>query len=158
MSAVLVVTIGLPGSGKTTRAVDWVAESPAIRARVNRDQLRIMLHGGRLGTYEQECMVTDMQRAGVRALLRSGIDVVADDTNLSEGAVERWRALAVEEGAGLLIWDFMRIPIEECIRRDALREGVARVGEVVIRDMHSRYMARQAASIPSPNTAEVDRG
>jgi predicted kinase len=30
----LVITRGLPGSGKTTHAVAWVAEDPAHRARI----------------------------------------------------------------------------------------------------------------------------
>lgn len=147
MSAVLIVTRGVPGSGKTTRAVGWVAENPTGRARVNRDSLRAMLHGARLGTYEQEQMVSTIQRASIRALLHQGIDVVADDTNLSRGAMQRWIELAAEEGTGFLIWDFTAVPVDECIRRDAQREGPARVGERVIRDMHARHLADQAGAV-----------
>ena len=36
----LLLTRGLPASGKTTFARAWVAESPTDRARINRDDLR----------------------------------------------------------------------------------------------------------------------
>ena len=39
----LVITRGLPGSGKTTYARAWVAEDREHRARVNRDDIRQML-------------------------------------------------------------------------------------------------------------------
>jgi len=40
--ATLIVTRGLPGSGKTTAATAWVAEEPLRRARVERDEIRSM--------------------------------------------------------------------------------------------------------------------
>ena len=43
---VLVITRGLPGSGKSTWARQWVSQDPAHRAEVNRDSLRLMMHGG----------------------------------------------------------------------------------------------------------------
>ncbi len=78
----LIITIGLPGSGKSTWAKAWVGEDPARRARVNRDDLRAMLHGGRVGTAWQERQVTLAQHAAVRALLLHGFEVMVDDTNL----------------------------------------------------------------------------
>ena len=99
----LTITIGLPGSGKSTRALAWVAEDPARRARVNRDDLRRMLHGGRLGTAEQEAAVTALQHPAVQALLELGYDVVADDTNLSTAAVHAWQRLADQAGAQLVV-------------------------------------------------------
>ena len=40
----LVITRGLPASGKTTKAREWVAADPVRRARVNRDDVRAQLH------------------------------------------------------------------------------------------------------------------
>ena len=68
----LYITRGLPGSGKTTRARAWVTEDPAHRARVNRDDTRTMLHGGRLGTAAQEKQVTSVRDAAVTELLKRG--------------------------------------------------------------------------------------
>src|SRR5690554_174215 len=130
----LIITIGLPGSGKTTWAKAWVAENPARRARVNRDDLRAMLHGGRLGAAWQERQVTLAQHAAVRALLLHGYEVVVDDTNLVAKHRRELLAIARECGAKVVIRRF-DVPIETCIARDAQRSGQQRVGEAVIRRM-----------------------
>jgi len=41
----LLVLVGSPGSGEPTRAREWVDADPAHRARVARDDLRMMMHG-----------------------------------------------------------------------------------------------------------------
>src|SRR5690606_5077486 len=80
----LILTVGLPGSGKSTWAKQWVAEDPARRARVNRDDLRAMLRGQLVwGDRDLEAQVTVAQRATVAALLADGVSVVVDDTNLN---------------------------------------------------------------------------
>lgn len=134
------ITRGLPGSGKTTRARNWVEEDPENRARVNRDDLRAMLHGGRLGAEWQEEQVTIAQRAQVAALLRAGVNVIADDTNLPNASVEAWRRLAADCGADLRILDLRDVPVEVCIANDAARgaAGGRLVGERVIRKMAAR--------------------
>lgn len=137
----LTITVGLPGSGKSTRALAWVAEDPARRARVNRDDLRRMLQGGRLGTAEQEAAVTAIQHPAVRALLDLGYDVVADDTNLTSAAMHAWQDLAAQAGAHLVVWDFTDVDVEECVRRDAARTGPAHLGETVIRRLHAAHLA-----------------
>ncbi|PZM90647.1 MAG: 5'-hydroxyl kinase, partial [Actinobacteria bacterium] len=74
----LILTRGLPASGKTTFARRL---QPSV-VRVNRDDLRRMLHGTRLLTQWAEGQVTVAQRAQVEALLRARVDVCVDDTNL----------------------------------------------------------------------------
>jgi predicted kinase len=137
----LIVTRGLPGSGKTTWARAWVAEAPERRARLNRDDVRAMLHGRRLGTPQQEAMVTAVQHAGIRALLDAGVDVVADDTNLSDPAIAAFSRLAADAGARLQIQDLTGVPVDECVRRDAQRTGPGRLGERTIRRIHAEHTA-----------------
>lgn len=129
----LVLTVGLPGSGKSTWAKQWVAEDPARRARVNRDDLRAMLRGQLVwGDRDLEEQVTAAQRATVRALLATGISVVVDDTNLNPARRNALVSIGQAAGADVLIHR-MDTPVEECIRRDALRPPHQRVGEAVIR-------------------------
>lgn len=135
MSGTLIATVGLPGSGKTTWARQWVAENPARRARINRDDLRAMLHGGRVGTAWQERQVTLAQHAAVRALLLHGFEVVVDDTNLVAKHRQQLEAIARECGAKVVIRRFDDVPVETCIARDARRPRRQRVGEAVIRRM-----------------------
>lgn len=129
----LILTVGLPGSGKSTWAREWVAEDPTHRARVNRDDLRTMLRGELVwGDRDLEEQVTAAQRATVRALLEAGISVVVDDTNLNPARRGALISIGQAAGADVLIHR-MDTPIEECIRRDALRPPHQRVGEAVIR-------------------------
>ncbi|MGI5244931.1 AAA family ATPase [Dactylosporangium sp. CA-139066] len=145
----LTITRGLPGSGKTT----WAKQQPYL-VRVNRDDLRRMLHGGpvtdpaRRGRAEKE--VTAAHHAAVEGLLRTGAHVVCDDTNLRGRVVREFAELAAKCGASFTVRDFTDVPLDECIRRDALRTGEGHVGEDVIRGMHQRYLAGRALPLPLP--------
>lgn len=143
--ASLTITRGLPAAGKTT----WAKAQPHL-VRVNRDDLRRMLHGGRLGTPAAEMEVTAAHHAAVEALLRRGADVVCDDTNLRARYVRALMEIAQRCGARIEFRDFTDVPVEECVRRDALREGEARVGAEVIDGMYRRYMAGRRLPLPVP--------
>jgi len=121
----LLITRGLPASGKTTFARKL---QPQV-VRVNRDDLRRMMHGERLFTQRSEAQVTQAQRAAVEALLRAHGDVIVDDTNLRAKTVREWAELAARFGASFEVHDFTDVPLAECVRRDAERTGDERVGE-----------------------------
>jgi predicted kinase len=151
----LLITRGLPASGKTTFAR---ALQPDV-VRVNRDDLRRMLHGRRLYTDRAEREVTLVQRASVEALLRKGISVIVDDTNLGAEVVRRWATLAARHQATFEVHDFTGVPLEECIRRDAERDPADHVGEAGIRRMHQQYLAGRTLPLPLPyaETGEPER-
>jgi predicted kinase len=142
----LTITRGLPGSGKTT----W-ARRQAGAVRVNRDDLRRMLHGGMIGLGWAEVQVTLAQRAQVEALLRAGVSVVCDDTNLRAKVVRELAELGLTCGADVVIRDFTDVPLEECIARDAARAGDVSVGEDVIRGMWRHYLAGRTLPLPVPD-------
>jgi len=146
--ATLTITRGLPGSGKTT----W-ARQQAGHVRVNRDELRRMLHGGPLHTGWAEVQVTLAQQAQVDALLRAGLNVICDDTNLRAKAVRELAELGRQAGASVVVRDFTQVPVEVCIARDALRPEPERVGEDVIREMWQRYLAGRRLPLPVPDPA-----
>jgi len=129
----LLVLVGLPGSGKSTLARQWVDADPAHRARVSRDDLRMMLHG-RLAWEQtwQEGQVTVAQHAAIAALLGAGISVVADATNLTARHRQALGEIAQQAGARVVI-QVVDTPVEECITRDAARPDGRRVGADVIR-------------------------
>lgn len=143
----LVATRGLPAAGKSRWAREWVAEAPTERVRVNRDDMRRMLHGGYLGTVDQEAIVTAMAHAAVTAALVRGRDVVCDDTNLTDRHVDDLHRLARRAGAGFEVHDMTGVDVELCVRRDAARPAPERVGEYVIRRMWQRHLA---AGRPAP--------
>jgi predicted kinase len=134
----LVITRGLPASGKTTWAKTWIAEDPDNRARVNRDDLRFALFGRYWPVPEE--VVTAAQQAAVRANLLEGRSVVVDDTNLPSRVSRHWYELAEELGAVFDYVDMAADP-DECVRRDLARAqaGERSVGEDVIRKMAARF-------------------
>ena len=142
----LLITRGLPGAGKTTFARKL---QPGV-VRVNRDDLRRMLHGRRLFTQWAEAQVTNAQRAAVEALLRSRTNVIVDDTNLRAETVRRWAELAARFGASFEVHDFTDVPLDECVRRDAARAADEQVGADAIRRMHERYLAHRNLPLPVP--------
>ncbi|MEU2664447.1 AAA family ATPase [Micromonospora sp. NPDC007220] len=142
----LIATRGLPASGKTTFARTL---QPSV-VRVNRDDLRRMLHGERLFTQWAEWQVTVVQRAQVEALLRVHADVCVDDTNLRSRTLRDWADLAARHGAGFEVHDFTDVPLAECLRRDAARPEADRVGEAWIRRLHERYLEGRTLPLPVP--------
>lgn len=159
----LIITRGLPASGKSTRARAWVAEDPIRRARINRDDLRAQLHDSAhikqsddsAGTERSILAVRD---AAITALLKRGIDVVCDDTNLPTRTARDLRRLAVLCGAEFEVWDLTDVPYEECLRRNALREGRARVPDEALLGMYQRFVKGNPYPLPLPDEAEAAPG
>lgn len=137
----LTITRGIPGSGKTTNARAWVAAEPTKRARINRDDFRSMLFGGWTGEHAHEEAVTAAQHAGVNALLRRGLDVVVDDTNLRAQHARAFRTLADTAGAGFDVWDLTGVPLDVCLERNMLRfDTPAFVPPEVVIDMWTKFV------------------
>lgn len=138
----LILTRGLPGAGKTT----WARKQRGVR--VNRDDLRLMLHGGRTGTGWAEMQVTIAQRAQIDALLRAGVDVICDDTNLRNQTIRELAEIGASAGAAVRLEDFTGVPVDVCVERDAGRPNP--VGEEVIRTMYARYLAGKRRPVELP--------
>ena len=146
----LTITRGLPASGKTTWAKQRLATDALRAARVNRDDMRRIMHGGLTGANWAERQVTIAQRAAVEALLRGGVDVFCDDTNLRARVVREFAELAALCGAEFVVEDFTEVPLEVCLERDATRPEGERVGEDVIRAMWLRFLAGHPLPLALP--------
>ena len=133
--AKVIITKGLPGSGKTTWARSVLAGEHGRYKRVNKDELRAMLDSGR-HSRENEAFVESARDHLILAALEAGKDVIVDDTNLEprhEAHIRRLvRAKAEVE---VKVFD---VGLEECVQRDRSRPSP--VGERVIRRMYREYM------------------
>lgn len=131
----IIVSIGLPASGKSTWARAELRASGNMM-RVSRDDIRAMLFHSWKG--RKESIVTGIEEAAIRNAVVGGFDIIIDDTNLNPSTRNKWKTLASTLGVSLVEKSF-DTPIEECIVRDDLRLGRAHVGRAVIENMALTY-------------------
>lgn len=130
MSGRLILTIGVPGSGKSY----WAAQQPGAHI-VNRDEVRKELTGDERN-HDHEMEVTDICYMKARTALEAGETVIVSDTNLRAKYRRNWQTLAQQTGSTYEEKSFLDVPIELCIERDAARDNP--VGEEIIRNMFER--------------------
>lgn len=151
----LIITRGLPGSGKSTWARGWVKESPQTRIRLNRDEQRRMLHADTGPTTNglQENLITKLHQDAARLALGAGIDVVVDDTNLRGRTAVDWATLAAGAGAAFTVQDFTDVPLETVLWRNSERPEANRVPEAVIVTMNQKFLNGRKLPTPEPRAA-----
>jgi predicted kinase len=143
-----IIARGIPGSGKSTWAEQWVQEDPFNRVRVNRDDIRFQLSKQLYGKgqwivldekghpdKEFEGKVTNLEQSLVNRALRAGKSVCSDNTNLPPKTCRQWVQLANRYKIPVSTREFP-VTKEEAIRRDAARSRT--VGPKVIGMMYSR--------------------
>lgn len=139
----IIMLKGLPGSGKTTWAKETLAERPGVYRRINKDELRQMLHAGHW-TPANEKYVLKLRDKLVVDALEDGKHVIVDDTNLHPKHATRLGQLAEQHGAEFKILDFA-VPLEDCIANDLKRPNS--VGAAVIRKMHKQFVRKAPPKI-----------
>ena len=138
----IILTKGLPGSGKSTWAKEYVGLYPQFK-RVNKDLLREMLDFG-VWSGKNEHMVNTIWDSIIIATLREGYDIIVDDTNLNPRHETHLRDIAKDISRALdkevvvQIMDFTHVPLETCMERDLMRANP--VGRDVIESMYYKYI------------------
>lgn len=136
----MVILRGIPASGKSFFARNWVDEDPDWRVRINRDDTRKMVVNKFHGlSRHQEGTITQLAEAHAHRALRSQLSVIIDNTSLRASDVKDWYKIANEYDIPVRVVD-IDTPIEECIKRDS--ERGKKVGETVIRDFAKRYIRK----------------
>lgn len=130
---------GLPGSGKSTYAKALVDAGKGRVKRISRDDFRLMLDNG---TFENvdENLVTVLRDHAIVAALNAGYDIVIDETNVVQKRIDQLVRVCERSGADFdYTVEVIDTPIEECLRRNALRTGPACVPEHAIRRMDQQW-------------------
>ncbi len=135
---------GLPASGKSTWAKQYVREHPNSTKRVNKDDLRAMLDDGHF-TKSNEQFVERVRDALISAAIDAGKHVIVDDTNLAPRHERHIRALV--QGRATVEVKWFHIELDEAIRRDLARPNS--VGEAVIREMWNEHIAEPISPYPT---------
>lgn len=114
MSKEIILTIGLPGSGKSTYVNNNFIEIKAGYQILCLDDMRLAV--GDVFNRKTENIIIAMHDIMARAFMERGLSIIVDSTNISRNVVECWCELADEyqyDMRGI----FFDIPIEECMRR-----------------------------------------
>ena len=127
---VMLILSGLQGSGKSTFAKRLLEENPGQWIRINWDTQRRLTPGYKFSK-QAEKQIRDYSYMQVRDAAASGLSVVIDNTNLTDESIGKWARFGSELGMHVRVQTF-DTPIEECVRRDALRTGEDQVGRAVI--------------------------
>lgn len=164
MSKKVIITKGLPASGKSTWAEQMVKDNPNAYKIVCKDNLREMLDNGNWGK-DSEKLVLKIRDSLVIQILQAGKHVIICDTNLDPKHEQRIKQLIKEyneqhhEQVSVEI-KFFDVNIEECIKRDLKRAKP--VGERVIRDMYEKYLEpkvmplQQDITLPKAIIVDID--
>lgn len=148
----LIVTRGIPGSGKTTFAKKWVLEDPEGRVRINQDDIRRMM--GKYWVPSRERLTKMIFLLALSAALTLKYDIVLDNMNMDPVHFEK--LVRFIKGRNKRAWLFhpfskrkreeMQYEIEEkrfttplkvCIKRDSKREEP--IGAKKISSIYNKY-------------------
>jgi T4 RnlA family RNA ligase len=131
----LIVTQGLPASGKTTWAREYIQKNPET-ANLCKDDLRSQLSG----TGRREKRIVKVRDLLTEYYFEQGYSVIWSDTNLNPVHINRARELAGKYQAKVIVQDFTHVPLAECIKRDLIRPNS--VGQETIEQMYYDYLAQ----------------
>lgn len=143
MNHKIIVLVGLPGSGKTTFAKEWIKENPENRIRFNRDDIRNMM--GKYWLPKRESVINDVFVSFMESSMSNGYDIIIDNMNLNPNALKEIEEMVENFNNwenNLLSYEieiksFTDISVDECVKRDSERENP--VGEKTIRSIYEKY-------------------
>lgn len=132
----LLISCGVPGSGKTTKLKSF----PWNGIIVSRDDIRFNLIKNNTEDYfSKEDEVWEIFTSIIKDNLENGINVIADATHLTPGS-RRKLINAVGKSASVIMAMNFYCPLKVCLERNELRKGTAAyVPQEQIRKMYSKY-------------------
>ncbi len=146
----IILTVGLPASGKSTWAKAEIAKDPNSWCRVNNDDIRAMLNGS-VYSPDYEKLITETRNFLIREGLKRGKSVIIDNLNIARRHFDDVVKIARSVNGNFQVFEKpFYVELEEAIARDAKREGKAQVGETVLKKwwkesggkQHKFYKAR----------------
>lgn len=129
----IILTCGIPASGKSTWSKEEVRKDPEGTVRINRDDLRSMLFSYHFSE-SNEKLVTSTKDFLIINSLKKGRNLIIDETNLNRrnfnDMVEKIKNLNID---CMVMEKSFYVELDEAIARDADRIGTNKVGEDVVR-------------------------
>ena len=141
----IILTRGIPASGKSTWAKQEVLKDPEHSIRINRDDLRNM--SGKYWVPAREKYITACKGTILINAINFKFDtIIIDEMNLNpkengylKGMVSMMNDTFKDNNDKYIIEikDFTNVPLDICLERDSKRENP--IGENIIRDIFNKY-------------------
>lgn len=135
----LLILRGIPASGKSTFAREFIKDNSEDWVIVNRDSIRSML--GNYWVPSREKLVSDIEEDMIISAFEREYNVIIDATNLNPTTLKFFESIAEDRKlSGLDVeieFKDFTISLEEAIERDKNRERT--VGEDVIKRFYYKY-------------------
>jgi predicted kinase len=136
----------MPASGKSTWCLEEMRKNPGKYKRINKDLMRLMLDAN-VFSVSNEKFILDIRDRIVESSLLKDFDVIIDDTNFSNEHYERMCKIAEYIG-DVRVWEkYFPVDYEEALKRNAGREGIAKVPDHVITSMYEKHVKGRSISV-----------
>ena len=143
---VLYVLCGIPASGKTTWATNFIKghrDEQEIHY-VSRDSIRFKLVDSQEEYFSHEDEVFRLFSSIIAEGLRANFDVIADATHLSKKSRAKLiRAIDIIFSDYNIIYVYFDISLDVCLKRNILRQGREQVPEEAICSMYNNMQVPQ---------------
>jgi predicted kinase len=160
----VIITKGLPASGKSTWSKEMLRKTPGMYKRINKDDLRMLLDNSHFSNGNEKFIIR-VRDWLIQEALKDGKHVIVDDTNLHPKHEARIREIVSEFNKTFqdnveVEVKWFEISVEEAIRRDLNRP--VSVGERVIRQQYEQFLRpktepiQQDASLPKAVLVDID--
>jgi len=137
----VIFTYGLPASGKSTWAKEFVKNNPNFK-RVNRDDLRKMVDNS-VYSKENESTIVSLRNTAIATFLERGHSVIVDDTNIqTKNMLDIFHNVLPRFPRVEFSVQEFNTPVDTCIERDSQRENS--VSENVIRSMAQQQLTAKS--------------
>lgn len=134
----LFIMCGLPASGKSTFARQFIRDND-IRY-VSRDEIRFSMVKENEEYFSREKEVFKKFAGTIAQTLIDGFDVIADATHLNRISRDKLiRAIDRYTTEYTITYIVLETSLETCMKRNALREGRARVPDSVMKSMAENW-------------------
>ena len=140
----IILTRGIPASGKSTWAKQEVLKDPEHSIRINRDDLRNMC--GKYWVTAREKYILSCRNLLLNTAIYMHFNtIIIDDMNLNPRDIDYIikavnmfnKVLKSKNQYKIEFKDFTNVPLNVCIERDSKRENP--LGEKVIRGIFNKY-------------------
>ena len=134
----LFIMCGLPASGKSTFARQFIKNND-IRY-VSRDEIRFFMVKENEEYFSREKEVFKKFAGTIAQTLIDGFDIIADATHLNRISRDKLiRAIDQYTTEYTITYIVLETSLETCMKRNALREGRARVPDSVMKSMAENW-------------------